>query len=161
MERIEATPHHVYQILTKRPERMAKFFVKRALPSHVWLGVTVEDRKYGVPRIEALREIDACIRFLSVEPLLEDLGEVDVSGIDWVIVGGEFGAKARPMHPDWVRRIKEQCERDHAAFFFKQWGAHGADGVRRAKSINGRHLDGNLYDAMPKRWTSAQWVTSG
>lgn len=159
MERIEATPHHIYQILTKRPERMAKFFAKRPLPPHVWLGVTVEDQKYGVPRIEALREIGAYIRFLSIEPLLEDLGEVDISGIDWVIVGGESGAKARPMHPDWIRRIKSQCERDHAAFFFKQWGAYGPDGVRRAKSINGRLLDGNLYDAMPKRWTLPESVS--
>ena len=152
MERIEATPHHIYQILTKRPERMTKFFASRTLPSHVWLGVTVEDRKYGVPRIEALRDIDAYIRFLSVEPLLEDLGEVDFCDMDWVIVGGESGAKARPMQAEWVRRVKYQCERDNAAFFFKQWGAHGADGVRRAKSTNGRLLDGHQYEAMPKRW---------
>ena len=149
MATISETPHHIYQILTKRPKRMAKYFKKRPVPENAWLGVTVENRKYGVPRIGPLRQIDAKIRFLSIEPLLEDVGEIDLSGIHWVIVGGESGAKARPMSADWARSVRDQCAKDNIAFFFKQWGAHGSDGVRRAKTSNGRTLDGKIYDAMP------------
>ena len=149
METIVDTPQHIYQILTKRPKRMAKFFTKRHIPKNVWLGVTVEDRKYGIPRIEQLRQMDATVRFLSVEPLLEDVGELDLDGIDWVIVGGESGTRARPMKAEWARRLRDQCLRDQVAFFFKQWGAHGSDGVRRAKSANGRILDGKMHDELP------------
>lgn len=149
METISETPAHIYQILTKRPNRMANYFTKRTVPENAWLGVTVENRKYGVPRIDPLRRIEAKIRFLSVEPLLEDVGEIDLSGIHWVIVGGESGAKARPMSADWARSIRDQCAKENIAFFFKQWGAHGSDGVRRAKTSNGRTLDGKIYDAMP------------
>ena len=149
MATIVDTPQHMYQILTKRPGRMVKFFTKRPIPKNVWLGVTVEDRKYGIPRIEQLRKVDATVRFLSVEPLLEDIGELDLDGIHWVIVGGESGAKARPMKAEWARRLRDQCLRDHVAFFFKQWGAHGPDGVRRAKDANGRLLDGKLHDELP------------
>src|SRR6185312_10567507 len=95
---IRDTPQHRYQILTKRHERLRSYFAKRPVPGNVWLGVSVENRRHGVPRIDALRHIPAKIRFLSCEPLLEDLGELDLSGIHWVIVGGESGAKARPMH---------------------------------------------------------------
>lgn len=149
METIVDTPQHIYQILTKRPKRMARFFTKRPIPKNVWLGVTVEDRRYGIPRIEQLRQVNATVRFLSVEPLLEDVGELDLDGIDWVIVGGESGAPARPMKAEWARRLRDQCLRDQVAFFFKQWGAHGSDGVRRAKSANGRLLDGKLYNELP------------
>ena len=149
METIVDTPQHIYQILTKRPKRMAKFFTKRHIPKNVWLGVTVEDRKYGIPRIEQLRQMDATVRFLSVEPLLEDVGELDLDGIDWVIVGGESGTRARPMKAEWARRLRDQCLRDQVAFFFKQWGAHGPDGVRRAKKANGRLLDGKMHDELP------------
>ena len=149
METIVDTPQHIYQILTKRPKRMAKFFTKRQIPRNVWLGVTVEDRKYGIPRIGQLRKVDATVRFLSVEPLLEDVGELDLDGIHWVIVGGESGTRARPMKAEWARRLRDQCLRDQVAFFFKQWGAHGPDGVRRAKSANGRLLDGKRHDELP------------
>lgn len=149
MATITETPQHIYQILTKRPKRMAKFFVNRSVPDNAWLGVTVEDQKYGVPRIQPLREVDAKVRFLSVEPLLEDVGKLDLSGIHWVIVGGESGAQARPMKPAWARQVRDQCAKDNVAFFFKQWGAHGDDGKRRAKSANGRELDGITHDAMP------------
>lgn len=150
METISETPQHVFQILTKRPKVMAKYFSKRPVPSNAWLGVTVEDKRFGVPRIAPLQSIDAAVRFLSVEPLLEDVGELNLGGIHWVIVGGESGAKARPMKPDWARKIRDQCAKDNVAFFFKQWGAHGEDGERRAKGLNGRLLDGALHDAMPE-----------
>jgi protein gp37 len=148
---IKQTPHHTYQILTKRAARMRKYFVpgERFLPGNVWLGVSVENRKHGLPRIDELREIEASIRFLSVEPLLEDLGEIDLTGIQWVIVGGESGPKARPMKPEWVESIKEQCEQRNVAFFFKQWGGWGADGKKRPKKENGRVFAGRTWDQLP------------
>lgn len=149
LETINDTPQHIYQILTKRPNRMAKFFSRRKVPDNVWLGTTVEDRKYGLPRIAPLVSIEAKTRFLSIEPLLEQLGPFDLSGIHWVIVGGESGAKARAMRPEWALEIRDLCDEQGVPFFFKQWGAHGADGVRRAKKLNGRELDGCLHDATP------------
>lgn len=146
---VRETPQHIYQILTKRPERMAVYFESRSVPDHAWLGVTVEDRRYGVPRIAPLRSIMARTRFLSVEPLLEDVGSLSLEGIHWVIVGGESGARARPMHPKWAAGVRDQCVLNKVPFFFKQWGTHGADGTKRAKSTNGRRLDGRFYDAMP------------
>ena len=119
---IRQTPQHTYQILTKRAERLPVYFKNRGCPQNVWLGVSVEDREYGVPRIDYLRQVDAHIRFLSVEPLLEDVGEMDLTGIHWVIVGGESGPKARPMKPEWVENVKIQADEAGAAFFFKQWG---------------------------------------
>ncbi len=148
---IRRTPQHTYQILTKRAARMRKYFIpgERLIPGNVWLGVSVENRKYGLPRIDELREVEASIRFLSVEPLLEDLGRIDLSGIHWVIVGGESGPKARPMNPEWVAAIKEQCEQAGVAFFFKQWGGWGADGKKRPKKKNGRLLNGRTWDEKP------------
>lgn len=140
---------HTFQILTKRADRLAEYFRDRVAPDNAWMGVSVEDRKYGLPRIDQLRHIPARVRFLSVEPLLEDLGEMDLTGIHWVIVGGESGPKARPMQPSWVLSIQEQCEHQDAAFFFKQWGGWGADGKRRAKKSNGRLINGRTYDEMP------------
>lgn len=140
---------HTFQILTKRADRLAEYFQDRVAPDNAWMGVSVEDRKYGLPRIDRLRQVPARVRFLSVEPLLEDLGEMDLTGIHWVIVGGESGPKARPMQPDWVLSIQEQCEAQDAAFFFKQWGGWGADGKRRAKKSNGRLINGRTYDEMP------------
>lgn len=142
-------PQHTFQVLTKRAERMAVFCRDIRVPPNVWLGVSVENRKHGVPRIDVLRTIDAAVRFLSVEPLLEDLGQIDLSDIQWVIVGGESGRKARPMKPEWVDGIKRQCDAAEIAFFFKQWGAWGADGQKRSKSANGRRLHGQLWDEMP------------
>lgn len=146
---IEKTPQHTYQILTKRAARMAKYFASRKVPANAWLGVSVENRKYGLPRIDYLRTINAEIRFLSVEPLLEFLGEIDLTGIHWVIVGGESGPKARPMQKEWVEDIRMQCEDKDVAFFFKQWGGWGADGKKRAKRENGRQLHGRTWDEMP------------
>lgn len=146
---IARSTQHTFQVLTKRADRMALYFRNRAVPRNAWLGVTVEDRKDGVPRIDKLREIDASIRFLSVEPLLEDIGEIDLTDIHWVIVGGESGSRARPMKPEWVEPIRQQCEEADTAFFFKQWGGWGSDGVKRAKKQNGRQLNGRTWDDMP------------
>lgn len=146
---IEGTPRHRYQILTKRAERLASYFQDRSAPSNAWLGVSVENRNQGVPRIDHLRNISAEIRFLSVEPLLEDLGVLDLTHIHWVIVGGESGPGARPMKPKWAESVRRQCSEQSVAFFFKQWGRWGADGVRRAKSKNGRLLNGRTWDEMP------------
>jgi protein gp37 len=146
---IAQTPQHSYQILTKRADRLASYFATRTAPDNVWLGVSVENRKHGVPRIDHLRRVPAKIRFLSVEPLLEDVGELNLEGIHWVIVGGESGAKARPMKPEWADAVRIQCEAQDVAFFFKQWGGWGADGKRRAKAKNGRLLNGRTWDQMP------------
>ncbi len=146
---IRQTPHHTYQILTKRAARLPEYFSDRAVPSNAWLGVTVEDQENGLPRIDYLRQVDAHIRFLSVEPLLEDLGKLDLSNIHWVIVGGESGPKARRMHKEWVESVKQQCDTTGAAFFFKQWGGWGADGVKRNKKANGKKLRGKIYQSYP------------
>ena len=146
---IRQTPQHTYQILTKRADRLPDFFSNCDAPENAWIGVSVENRKHGLPRIDALRKIRAKIRFLSVEPLLEDLGKINLRGIHWVIVGGESGPKARPMKQEWVINIQRQCERQNVAFFFKQWGGWGADGKKRAKKQNGRILLGRTWDDMP------------
>ncbi|KAB8048657.1 DUF5131 family protein [Janthinobacterium rivuli] len=140
---------HTFQILTKRAERLAEYFGTRMAPANAWIGVSVEDKKYGIPRIDHLRKVPAAVRFLSVEPLLEDLGDIDLTDIHWVIVGGESGPKARPMRQEWVEAIQVQCEEQSSAFFFKQWGGWGADGKRRAKKTNGRLINGRTYDEMP------------
>lgn len=147
---IRQTPQHTYQILTKRAERLPDYFKNRGCPKNVWLGVSVEDKKYGVPRIDYLRKIDAHIRFLSVEPLLEDIGDIDLTDIHWVIVGGESGPKARPMKPEWVENVKQQADNAGSAFFFKQWGGWGSDGVKRHKKANGRVFRGRTWDAYPQ-----------
>lgn len=146
---IRFTPQHTYQILTKRAGRLAAYFGSRELPTNVWLGVSVENRRHGKPRIDSLRTINTHIRFLSVEPLLEDLGELNLDKIHWVIVGGESGAYARPMNAEWVRSIQQQCKDAGVAFFFKQWGGWGADGRKRNKHANGRTLDGRIWDQYP------------
>lgn len=146
---IRLTPRHTYQILTKRAARMMRYFKTRSVPKNAWLGVSVENKKHGVPRIDYLRQVPAQIRFLSVEPLLEDVGELNLTDIHWVIVGGESGPKARPMKPQWAESIRRQCKAQKVAFFFKQWGGWGADGKRRTKSKNGRLLNGKTWDEMP------------
>lgn len=140
---------HTFQVLTKRPARMARFCAGTSVPGNVWLGTSVENRRHGVPRIAVLQRIEAPVRFLSVEPLLEDLGTIDLSGIHWVIVGGESGPGARPMQSAWVDRIKVQCDAAGTAFFFKQWGAWGPDGQKRSKKANGREYRGRSWDEMP------------
>lgn len=147
---IAETPRHTYQVLTKRATRLPIYFAKRPCPPNVWLGVSVEDRTYGIPRIESLRQVDAKIRFLSIEPLLQDLGSLDLEGIHWLIVGGESGPKARPMRSEWVENIWRQADAAGVGFFFKQWGTWGADGKRRNKKANGRLLNGRTWDAWPQ-----------
>lgn len=147
---IRRCPTHTFQILTKRADRLAHYASTRNLPPNAWLGVSVEDRKYGVPRIEHLRQVRASVRFLSVEPLLESLGQIDLTDIHWVIVGGESGPKSRPMKLNWVLDLKRQCEAQGPQFFFKQWGGWGADGKRRSKKANGRMLRGRTWDEMPQ-----------
>ena len=138
---------HTYQVLTKRPERMVPLLRRRlraaAGKSHIWWGVSVENRKHGLPRIDLLRAAPVAVRFLSVEPLLEDLGMINLAGINWVIVGGESGPGARTMKPEWVRSIRDQCAEAGVPFFFKQWG-----GVR--KSETGRELDGAIWGEFPQ-----------
>lgn len=146
---IRATPQHAYQILTKRAERMNEYFQTRQVPDNAWLGVSVEDKKYGIPRIGYLQAIKAKTRFLSIEPLLEDLGRFSLKGIHWVIVGGESGVKARPMEESWVLKLRDQCQRNDIDFFFKQWGSWGQDGVKRTKGANGRQLQGQTWDMIP------------
>lgn len=149
------TPQHTYQVLTKRAERLPAFFATREVPANVWLGVSVEDRRYGVPRIAQLRKVRAGVRFLSVEPLLEGLGKLDLAGMHWLIVGGESGRGARPMQPQWAEEVRVQALAQGVPFFFKQWGAWGADGVRRNKKVNGRELAGRRWDEFPVRLVSA------
>ena len=146
---IDETPWHTYQILTKRSDIMAKYFSARLVPDNAWLGVSVEDKQYGKPRIKALQKIKAATRFLSIEPLLEDLGRLNLKEVHWVIVGGESGSKARPMEEAWVMNVKSQCEAQNVDFFFKQWGAWGVDGVKRSKKANGRKLSGRTWDSIP------------
>ncbi|GAB2191790.1 phage Gp37/Gp68 family protein [Sessilibacter sp. MAH1] len=149
MTTIKATPHHTYQILTKRSANMRRYFETREVPVNAWLGVSVEDQKYGKPRIPDLAAINARTRFLSIEPLLEDLGSIPLDGIHWVIVGGESGIGARPMQESWALNIRNQCLNAGVDFFFKQWGAWGADGIHRNKKANGRVLDGKVWDEIP------------
>ncbi len=146
---MQQSSQHTFQVLTKRAGRMAGFFKNYQSPRNAWLGVTVEDKKHGLPRLDLLREVPATVRFISVEPLLEDLGKIDLSGIHWVIVGGESGPKARPMREEWALKVKQQCEEQNVAFFFKQWGGWGADGKKRSKKHNGRLLEGRTWDALP------------
>jgi protein gp37 len=137
---------HTFQVLTKRSLRLAEL-LNGSLSvfghlEHIWWGVSVEDRKFGIPRIRDLQSCRAAVRFLSIEPLLEDLGQIDLSGIHWVIVGGESGGRARTMQEDWVLSIQEQCNKFDVPFFFKQWG-----GVQKKK--NGRELRGVIHDGFP------------
>lgn len=148
METIVATPQHRYQILTKRAERMFSYFTTHPIPDNVWLGVTVEhpDLKY---RIDYLRQLPAKVTFLSCEPLVGDLGELNLNGIDWIIVGGESGPAARPMEVQWAINIRDQVLAANKLFLFKQWGTYGADHIRRSKKANGNVLEGHQYLQMP------------
>jgi protein gp37 len=145
---MERAKWHTYQVLTKRSSRLRNMLQGRlrfaATLPHVWWGVSVEDRAHGLPRVEHLRQAPAGVRFLSVEPLLEDLGEVNLDGIHWVIVGGESGPGSRPMRKEWVLSLRDQCARAGVPFFFKQWG-----GFNKKKA--GRELDGQTYDGLPAR----------
>jgi protein gp37 len=145
---MERANWHTYQVLTKRSTRLRNLLQTSlrtvADLAHIWWGVSVEDRAHGLPRIEHLRQTPAAVRFLSVEPLLEDLGEINLEGIHWMIVGGESGHGARPMQREWVLSLRDQCAQARIPFFFKQWG-----GVH--KSRTGRALDEKTYDGVPSR----------
>jgi len=149
METVRKASHHRYQILTKRAGRMVEYFSRSSIPDNVWLGVTVESYSEK-QRIELLRWLPAPVRFLSCEPLVDSIGTLDLTNIDWVIVGGESGARARPMKPEWVRDIYRQAIEQDVAFFFKQWGTWGSDGVKRSKKANGKALDGRIIQMMPQ-----------
>jgi protein gp37 len=139
---------HTCQVLTKRGDRLNQMLRGplqfAADVKNIWWGVSVENKRDGVPRIKQLQNAPAAVRFLSVEPLLEDVGKLNLKGISWVIVGGESGPHSRPMQAEWVRSLREQCETSGVAFFFKQWG-----GAR--KKLTGRTLDGKTYSEFPTR----------
>ncbi len=134
---------HRFQVLTKRAERLANLSPYLDWPENVWMGVSVESSAY-VSRIDSLRSTGAKIKFLSIEPLLEKLPKLDLRGIDWIIVGGESGPRSRPMQPEWVTALRDQCEKAEVAFFFKQWG-----GTNKKKA--GRLLEGRTWDEIPTR----------
>jgi protein gp37 len=146
-EVMKAAGRHTFQVLTKRAERLEDWYGRypgfEMLPN-VWIGVSVEDRRYGLPRIPFLRRVTSWVRFLSVEPLLEDLGEIPLEGIDWVILGGESGRGARPMRPEWAISVRDQCRAAGVPFFFKQWG-----GVWKKRA--GRKLEGRFWNGMPRQ----------
>ena len=148
-EVMERAHWHTFQILTKRPERAAALAPTLPWPTNVWLGVSVENQRWAA-RIDSLRTIDAHVRFLSCEPLLDPL-DLDLNGIHWVIAGGESGPRARPMQIEWVRAVRDQCLAAGVPFFFKQWGAHDARGKRMSKKAAGRLLDGRIWDEVPKQ----------
>lgn len=141
------TPQHTYQVLTKRAERLAEISDSLTWPKNIWAGVTVEAADYKY-RIELLRNTKASVKFLSLEPLLDDVGILDLTNIDWVITGGESGPGARPMKLEWVRNIREQCLEQKVPFFFKQWGGFN-------KKKNGRTLDGKEWDQLPNKFNQA------
>jgi protein gp37 len=148
-ETMNAASQHRFQLLTKRPERLAQMAPELTLTENIWLGVSVENQRWTT-RIDELRRVGgASIRFLSCEPLLGPLSNLNLDGIDWVIVGGESGHHARPMRAEWARSIQKQCQKAEVAFFFKQWGAHDEDGIRRGKAKTGRLLDKRTWDELP------------
>jgi protein gp37 len=138
---IADTPQHTYQVLTKRSKRLAQLAAELKWPENLWMGVSVESDHYRF-RIDHLRETSAAVRFVSAEPLLGPLPELDLAGIHWLIAGGESGPNARPAERAWVRDLRNQCRTHGVAFFFKQWGG-------RTPKAGGRHLDGRLHDALP------------
>jgi protein gp37 len=139
---------HTFQVLTKRPERAAELSTQLAWPRNVWMGTSVENQRWTT-RIDSVRSIPAAVRFLSCEPLLGPLS-LNLKGVDWVIAGGESGPKARPMRPEWVESIRDQCANEGVSFFFKQWGAYDCHGRRVGKSRAGRELSGRTWDDMPR-----------
>jgi protein gp37 len=138
---MEKASQHTFQVLTKRPERVAEHWSELPWPSNVWMGTSIESAEY-LSRAIALRTVPARVRFLSVEPLIGPIPRLPLKGIHWVIVGGESGPGARPMNPDWVRSLRDQCVGKGVAFFFKQWGGTN-------KKRTGRALDGRTWDEMP------------
>ena len=154
MQTIEATPQHTYQLLTKRTDRMRQYFFgkKHNIPSNVWLGTTIESCDYLWRKSELQLVSVPNVKFLSCEPLLGNFGNLDLKGIDWVIVGGESGPQARKMKKEWVLNIQRRCAEQDVPFFFKQWGTYGEDGIKRNKKANGCLLDGKACQEWPKAW---------
>jgi protein gp37 len=146
-EVMEHARHHVFQVLTKRPARLVALVDALPWPDNVWVGVSIENQRW-TRRIDDLRRVPAAVRFLSCEPLLGPL-RLDMNGIDWVIVGGESGPRARAMRIEWARSVRDQCRTANIPFFFKQWGAHDANGLRIGKKAAGRLLDGVTWDEFP------------
>lgn len=144
---IADTPQHTYQLLTKRSRRLRVFADRLDWPGNLWVGVSVEDQQ-AMHRVDDLRYVPAAVRFLSCEPLLGPLHGLDLTGIGWVIAGGESGPNHRPMDEAWVREIRDVCEDAGVPFFFKQWGG-------RTPKAHGRHLDGRVHDEMPLRVATA------
>ncbi len=134
--------HHIFQVLTKRSSRLAKLGPSLPWPSNVWVGVSIETERYRW-RADHLRQVPAAVRFISAEPLLGPLARVDLSGVEWVITGGESGNGHRPIDPDWVRDLRDRCQQQGVAFFHKQWGG-------RTPKANGRELDGRTWDEFPQ-----------
>jgi protein gp37 len=156
LDRIEATPGLTYQILTKRAGNVARKLatLNRRLPSNVWIGTTIGDPK-SLPLLRPLQRLDAAVRFLSIEPLLAPVPGLDLDGIGWVIAGGESGHHARPCNPDWVRSVRDLCDANHVAFFFKQWGTWQNNPTQRSdeldpKAKGGATLDGRLWRQFPE-----------
>ena len=147
---LKAADWHTFQLLTKRPERLAELAPALEFPDNLWVGVSVENQRW-TSRIDHLREVPAAVRFLSCEPLLGPLKNLDLTGIHWVIVGGESGHHARPMKAGWARGVRDQCRQQGVPFFFKQWGAFDEEGVKRGKSRTGRLLDSMTWDALPSK----------
>lgn len=141
-EVMSATPRHTYQVLTKRASRLARLAPELPWPRNVWMGVSVENDRQLI-RLDQLRTVPAAIRFVSAEPLLGPLGKVDLTGIDWLIAGGESGPSARPVDVAWLRQLRDQCVAERVAFFFKQWGG-------RTPKAGGRTLDGDTWDQLPE-----------
>jgi protein gp37 len=150
---IRKTPQHIYQILTKRDKIMLDYFSNNRTPENVWLGVSVENATFK-KRIDSLRQIKSAIRFISFEPLIGSIGEVNLEGIHWAIVGGESGVQARPIKEIWVEEIFKQCKQQDVAFFFKQWGTWGADEIKRSKKANGRKFKDRFWNEYPLQLTA-------
>ncbi|WP_081898637.1 DUF5131 family protein [Herbidospora cretacea] len=136
------TPHHTYQVLTKRPKRLARMADRLQWTENIWIGVSVETPSQAW-RLDSLREIPAAVRFVSAEPLLDCLADINLSGVDWLIAGGESGINHRPVNPDWVRLLRDRCREEEIPFFFKQWGG-------RTPKHGGRELDGAVYSEVPE-----------
>lgn len=150
-EIMEQAHWHTFQILTKRADRLARLALELPWPKNVWMGVSVENQDV-YHRIEHLMQVPAQIRWLSMEPLLGPVPDIPhLAELDWIVVGGESGPRARPMHPDWARDVRDQCQVAAVPFFFKQWGEHDSIGVRVGKKTAGRMLDGRIWDQMPKQ----------
>ena len=151
MRVIEKTPQHTYQILTKRPWRMEEYFLSHPLPKNVWLGTTCENSRH-YDRIDALRNVRGNnVKFLSCEPLLGAMNDINLDGIDCVITGGESGPCARRTPIEWFRGLRDACRRWNTPFFFKLWGTWGADGIKRSKKENGSILDGETFKEYPRK----------